>query len=49
MSVIRLLKQVGLLKHFLVTILVMLKYVGKIERGRYRTLSKGELTRKTSC
>jgi len=26
----------------------MLKYVGNIKTGKYRTLSKGKLTRKTS-
>ena len=49
MRVIRLLTQVRFLKHFLVTILAMLKYVGKIKREKYETLSKGKLTRKTSC
>lgn len=49
MRVIRLLNQVGFLKHCLVTILAVLKYVGNIERRKYETLSKDELTRKTSC
>lgn len=47
--VIRLFNQIGFLKHSLVTILAVLKYVGKVERGKYETLSKDELTRKTSC
>lgn len=38
MRVIRLLTQVRFLKHFLVTILAMLKYVGKIKREKYETL-----------
>lgn len=49
MRVIRLLNQIGFLKHSLVTILAVLKYVGNIKRGKYETLSKDELTRKTSC
>ena len=42
MRKVKLRNQVKLLKHFLVTFLAVLKYVGNIKRGKYGTLSKGE-------
>lgn len=49
MRVIRLFIQVRFLKYFLVIILVMFKYVGKIKREKYEILSKGKLIRKIFC